>query len=108
MAEIYWISYSIGEKGNAERRYQHLLAAVHEMTQELWWTEMSNFILFQSDHGIDEIAEHVRGVLDPEADLAVLVRQDAEDGVAIGAVQDVLLFELMPNIRRQESEATPA
>jgi hypothetical protein len=102
MSEIYFLSYTIGHGGNQEERYEELLAAVRRLTSDLWWTEAQNFLLFQSDHSIDDAAAHVAAVLKLDTDLALLSRADAPEARAIGAIEDPLLFEIMPYAQRYE------
>jgi hypothetical protein len=107
MADNYWITYTIAHQGNADKRYQALLAAVHRMTDVLWWTEMSHFILFQSERGIEEIAGEVAHALNPAVDIAVISRQDVDEAMVIGPISDALFFELMPYARRYQGDAEP-
>lgn len=105
MAETFWISFSIGEGGNESQRYQAVLAAVRQMTDSIWWAESTNFILFHSDHSIDEVAAHVAAAFDPNRDLALLARESEREARAIGAVEDALLYELMPYAQRYQPPA---
>ena len=108
MADSYWISFHISETGNSDRRYQTLIGEIRALTVDAWWTESVNFLLFNSDHAIDEIAARVHAAFDPALDLALLVRTDPEEARAIGAVTDGLLFELMPSARRFLAARPPA
>ena len=96
MASTYWITFKIGESGNAEGRYQALLAKVRQLTHAMWWTESANFLLFDSDHDIEALAAEVATVLDLSVDLALIARDEGREARAIGATEDPWLFELMP------------
>ena len=103
MSEIYFLSYSIGHGGNAEQRHEKLLEAVHALTSDMWWTEAPNFLLFHSDRSIDEAAAAVAAVLHLETDMALLARADAQEARAIGAIEDSMLFEVMPYVERYQA-----
>jgi len=66
------------------------------MTSDIWWTESVNFLLFRSDRGIEHNAAEVAVSIDPAIDLALLAKGSSPEARAIGAVEDALLFELMP------------
>ena len=86
--------------GNADRRYQALIGEIRQLTVDAWWTESVNFLLFSSEFPIDEIAHRVFAAFDPEIDLALLSQADGEAARAIGAIEDDLLFTLMPCAQR--------
>jgi hypothetical protein len=100
MSETYFVTFTIGKSGDPSERYQEMLAAVRRLTSDLWWTEASHFLLFQSEHSIDEVAARIAAVLHLDADLALLSRADAAEARAIGAIEDPLLFEIMPYAQR--------
>jgi hypothetical protein len=100
MTDTFWVSFHIVESGNSDRRYQALISEIHRQTSDLWWTESVNFVLFHSSHSIDEIAAGIYRAFDPELDLALLARADAQEARAIGAIEDALLFELLPFAQR--------
>ncbi|MGZ8282810.1 MAG: hypothetical protein ACXWUN_07650 [Allosphingosinicella sp.] len=108
MAETFWISFHISESGNADRRYQALISEIHRQTSDLWWTESVNFLLFHSEHSIDDIAAAVFRSFDPEVDLALLAIADAQEARAIGAIEDGMLFELLPYAQRYQPPPRPA
>ena len=103
MAATYWLSFKIGPGGNGQQRYQSLLAEVRHLTSGMWWTGTGDFLVFQSDHDVDAIAQEIARVLKLDADVAVLVRDAERDGVAIGTVQDPMLYELMSYLRPYDS-----
>ncbi len=100
MAETYWITFTISEHGNSSARHQKLLAAVRRVTSDIWWAEASNFLLFHSERDIDEVAAAVDRAINGDTDLALLAKLGAQEAVAIGEIEDALLFELMPFARR--------
>ena len=102
MSETYFVTFTIGKTGDPSERYQEMLAAVRRLTSDLWWTESNHFLLFQCDHPIDEAAAQIAAVLDLDADLASLSRADAAEARAIGAIEDPLLFEIMPYVQRYQ------
>ena len=107
MAETFWITFCIADSGNEERRYQALLATVRRLTSDAWWTESVNYLLFRSAHEIDEIASEVAAVIDTDTDLALLASATAQEARAIGAVEDGLLYELMPYAQRFHPPSVP-
>ena len=102
MSETFFVTFTIGKSGDPSERYQEVLAAVRGLTSDLWWTEASHFLLFQCEHSIDEAAAHIAAVLDLDADLALLSRADAAEARAIGAIEDAILFEIMPYAQRYQ------
>ena len=100
MAETYWISFSIAKTGNPDRRYQNVIAEVRKLTSDVLWTEMSHFILFHSDHAIEEIAFQILARLEPTADFALISRVDAPEARFVGHLEDDLLYELMPYVQK--------
>jgi hypothetical protein len=100
MAETYWITFTIGEHGNSSGRHQALLAAVRRVTSDIWWAEASNFLMFHSERDIDEVAAAVDRAINEDTDLALLAKLNAQEAIAIGEIEDGLLFELMPFARR--------
>jgi hypothetical protein len=107
MAETYWITFCVADSGNEERRYQALVAAIRRMTCDAWWTESVNYLLFRSEHAIDHIAGEVAAVIDTDTDLALLAKASAHEARAIGAVEDGLLYELMPYAQRYHPPSVP-
>ena len=108
MAETYWITFCIADSGAEDRRYQALLATVRRATSSIWWTESVNFLMFHSEQHIDEIAREVAAAFDPSTDLALLSTLNGAQARAIGAIEDPLLFELMPNALRFHPEPAHA
>ena len=97
MADTYWITFCISQHGNEDWRYQALLAAIRRLTSGNWWTESVNLLLFDSEHGIDDIAAEVAGAIDLESDVALLAGTAANEARAIGAARDRRLYALMPH-----------
>ena len=102
MSEIYFLTFAIGQGGNAEGRREKLLEAVRALTSDAWWTEAPNFLLFNSDESIDRAAAGVAAALHPDTDMALLSRADAQEARAIGAISDSMLFEVMPYAERYQ------
>jgi len=100
MAETYWISFSIAATGNPDQRYQDVLAEIRQLTSNLMWTEMSHFILFNSDRSIDDIAVQILAKIDYEADFALISRTDTQEARFVGHLEDALLHELMPYVQK--------
>ena len=107
MAETYWITFCVADSGNEERRYQALLATIRGLTSDAWWTESVNYLLFRSAHEIDHIAGEVAAVIDADTDLALLASATSQEARAIGAVEDGLLYELMPYAQRFHPPSAP-
>jgi hypothetical protein len=97
MADSYWITFFISHHGDEERRYQALLAAIRPLISGKWWTESVNFLLFDSEHGIDHIADEICRVLDTDTDLALLAATTEQKARVIGTVKEARLYELMPS-----------
>ena len=85
-----------------------LSATVRRATSSIWWTESVNFLMFHSEQHIDEIAREVAAAFDPSTDLALLSTLNGAQARAIGAIEDPLLFELMPNALRFHPEPAHA
>ena len=100
MAETYWITFSIAQTGNHEQRYQDVLAELRKLTSDVWWTELSHFILFNSNHAIEDIAIQILARIDYEADFALISRVDAQEARFVGHLEDALLHELMPYVQK--------
>ena len=100
MAETFWITFSIAKSGNQEERYQALLATLRKLNPDDWWDESVNFLMFTSKYNIDDIALGVMNAIDVKTDLALLSTVNGADARVVGAVEDSMLFELMPNVER--------
>ena len=100
MAETYWITFSIAKIGHSDQRYQNVVAEVRKLTSDVLWTEMSHFILFHSDHSIEEIAFQILDKLEPTADFALISRVDVPEARFVGHLEDELLYELMPYVQK--------
>ena len=100
MAETYWITFRIAPTGNHEQRYQDVLAEVRKLTSDIWWTELSHYLLFHSDRSIDDIAVQILAKIDFEADMALISKTDAQEARLVGHLEDALLYELMPNVKK--------
>lgn len=96
MAETYWVTFRIADTGDYDSRYQQFVDAVRGVTDAMWWTEPTSFILFRSNHGIDDIASALAAPLRLSEDLAVVGMPEFKDARAIGATKDGDLFKLMP------------
>ena len=104
MAGTYWITFRIAHSGARDRRTQALLAAVRRMTLQKCWTEIDDFLMFDSEMVIDDIASEISDVIDDSHDLALLSNLDASEARAIGVIEDAMLFLLMPNCQRFHPE----
>ena len=100
MAETYWITFSIAKTGNYEERYQDVLAEVRKLTSDVWWTELSHFILFHSDQPIENIAIQILAKIDYAADFALISRTDKQEARCVGHLEDGLLIELIPYVQK--------
>ena len=100
MAETYWITFSIAKTGNPDQRYQDVLAEVRKLTSDIWWTELSHFLMFHSDHPIENIAIQILAQIDYEHDFALISRVDTQEARFVGHLEDALLYELMPWVQK--------
>ena len=100
MAETYWIGFRIGQGGDAEERYQEVLAEVRRLTSDYWWTEVSNFIAFHSEHGLENIATQILAKIDPKQDMALISKTDTAEAIVVGTPEDSMLYEVMPYVSR--------
>ena len=100
----YWIAFRIAHGGASDRRTQALLAAVRRMTLQMCWTEIDNFLMFDSEMVIDDIASEISDVIDDQTDLALLSKLDASEARSIGEIEDAMLFVLMPSCQRFHPE----
>ena len=100
MAETYWITFSIAKTGNPEERYQDVLAELRKLTSDVWWTELSHFILFNSQHSIQDIAVQILAKIDFAADFALISRVDTQEARVMGHVEDAMIYELMPYVQK--------
>ena len=73
---------------------------MRKLISDLWWTEMSHFFLFNSEHSIDDIAVQILARIDYEADFALISKTDAQEARFVGHLEDALLYEVMPYVQK--------
>lgn len=96
MANVYWVTFRIAERGDYESRYENLVNTLKELSGGTWWVEPTSFALFASDHGIDTIAEEIKSSFDYRTDLALIGMPNVKSARAVGAITDKDLFQFMP------------
>jgi hypothetical protein len=92
--KLFWVTFRIGETGNALARRTALEDAISDCAKGRWWREPTSFILFRSDLGIDRVSTRLKRALDLNKDLAVIGMPDIRNAHVIGKVKDADLFDL--------------
>lgn len=94
----YWITFRIADHGNYQARYDALHLAIHERTDKVW-EESSSFILFRSEHTIDQLASAVERALDTDIDVALIGMTEVKSARIVGDWSDPDLTELIPFVQ---------
>jgi hypothetical protein len=96
MADMYWVTFKIAEDGDNVLRCETLMETLRNLSEGSLWTEPTSFALFESDYGLDEIAEKIASSFDPEIDLALVATPNFKAARAVGSIKDNDLFRFMP------------
>lgn len=102
MSSTYWTAFGIADLpsgGRSQRdRKRAFIEVVSKMACSAVWTETSDFVIFDSQAPIDDIADHFKSAIDHEMDLFVLVCAGSRAGRIVGRNHDKDIFKLMASI----------
>lgn len=92
---VYWLTFRLKDDRDYARRYDELTEGVRRISSR-WWPEATSFLLFDSDQTIDDVADHVRDLIDERGDLVLIGMSEFKSARVLGPVRDADLFALMP------------
>lgn len=95
----YWLSFRIGDDDSYAKRYDDLVEAIRLITNQHWWLETTSFIVFESDHSIDDLVSTVKGLIDEEIDLVLIGMPNFKSARLIGSSSDDTIKKLMPFLK---------
>ncbi|HVJ51489.1 MAG TPA: hypothetical protein VM689_03460 [Aliidongia sp.] len=92
---VYWISFRFDDDpGQAERRYA-LTKSIHTHKKR-YWDRTDNFVIFESVHTLEFLADSFKRHLDRRRDLFLLCELATQSAVLYGHNTDPDVLELMP------------
>lgn len=105
MADTYWLSFRLADRGKWAASYNTRYDDLHETIKQAatggkWWLETSSFYLFSSEESIDAIVNRIKKAIAEEADLAVVGKTEYKTGRVIGNCQDPDIFHLVPFMKK--------
>jgi hypothetical protein len=95
MPETYWVAFGIKDDKDCSQRHQALLSAILELSEGAWWMELPSFVLFRSEAPLELVASQVEKVLNTATDLALVGKPTFRKHLAVGAIEDPKLYELL-------------
>ena len=96
---VYWISYRIHGDAEQDERQRALLKAIH-CHKRRYWDRTGSFVIFESGHTQEFLAEVFRARIDPKRDLFVM-GQIGDDPVTLcGANSDPEILAMLPTCRQ--------
>ena len=95
---VYWISYRIDRDGMGDERQYALTKAIHGYKQR-YWDRTESFVVFESGHTLEFLANAFRSRIDPKRDL-FLMGEIGDQGVQLcGANTDTDILKMLPQCR---------
>ena len=92
---VYWISYRIDRDGMGDERQYALTKAIHGYKQR-YWDRTESFVVFESGHTLEFLANAFRSRIDPRRDL-FLMGEIGGPGVRLcGANSDTDILKMLP------------
>lgn len=100
---IYWLTFRIEQRtvsgDSDDYRRERLYEAIRTLADRHWWVEPTSFILFQSEHDIDQIIGLVREAIAEPHDIVLIRNAEHKTARVLGKV-DPDLFKLMPYLEQ--------
>lgn len=86
----YWISFRIAYDNDAsyDRRYNKLIEAIDQCTDEPKWETNTSFVTIRSSHSIATIGLHLAKAIDARQDHIVLRQIDYKNTAVVGSPGD--------------------
>lgn len=97
---VYWLSFELAFDDDYDARYDELMEAIKEISTKRW-AETTSFVLFESNSGIDAIADAVNAAIDARKDVVLIGLNEIKGNYILGKTpQAAILQSLAPLVKK--------